>query len=32
MMYAAANNLAEMRGDLIGCMCAVTGKQLLKGM
>lgn len=31
MMYAAANNLAEMRGDLIGCMCAVTGKTVVEG-
>ena len=31
IMYAAANNLAEMRGDLIGCMCAVTGKTVVEG-
>ena len=31
MMYAASNNLAEMRGDLIGCMCAVTGKTVVEG-
>ncbi|MDR1719528.1 MAG: proline dehydrogenase family protein [Dysgonamonadaceae bacterium] len=31
IMYAAANNLAAMRGDLIGCMCAVTGKTITEG-
>lgn len=31
IMYGAANRLAEMRGDLIGCMCAVTGKTVLEG-
>ena len=31
MMYAAADNLAAMRGDLIGCMCAVTGKTVIEG-
>jgi RHH-type proline utilization regulon transcriptional repressor/proline dehydrogenase/delta 1-pyrroline-5-carboxylate dehydrogenase len=31
IMYEAANNLAEMRGDLIGCMCAVTGKTVVEG-
>ena len=31
IMYAAANKLAEMRGDLIGCMCAVTGKTVVEG-
>lgn len=31
IMYAAADNLAGMRGDLIGCMCAVTGKTVLEG-
>lgn len=31
MMYDAANRLAEMRGDLIGCMCAVTGKTVIEG-
>ncbi|MBP1616045.1 MAG: putative proline dehydrogenase/delta-1-pyrroline-5-carboxylate dehydraogenase, partial [Bacteroidetes bacterium] len=31
IMYAAANHLAEMRGDLIGCMCAVTGKTVTEG-
>ena len=31
IMYDAANRLAEMRGDLIGCMCAVTGKTVLEG-
>ena len=31
IMYAAADRLAEMRGDLIGCMCAVTGKTVVEG-
>lgn len=31
MMYEAANKLADMRGDLIGCMCAVTGKTVIEG-
>lgn len=31
IMYAAADKLAEMRGDLIGCMCAVTGKTVVEG-
>lgn len=31
MMYQAADNLAAMRGDLIGCMCAVTGKTVVEG-
>lgn len=31
IMYAAANKLAEMRGDLIGSMCAVTGKTVTEG-
>lgn len=31
VMYEAANQLAEMRGDLIGCMCAVTGKTVVEG-
>ena len=31
IMYEAANRLAEMRGDLIGCMCAVTGKTVVEG-
>ncbi|MGN0310336.1 MAG: proline dehydrogenase family protein, partial [Bacteroides sp.] len=26
IMYDAANRLGELRGDLIGCMCAITGK------
>ena len=26
IMYKAANNLGAMRGDLIGAMCAITGK------
>ena len=28
IMYKAANNLGEMRGDLNGCMCAITGKTI----
>lgn len=31
LMYEAANRLADMRGDLIGCMCAVTGKTVVEG-
>ena len=31
ILYAAADNLAAMRGDLIGCMCAVTGKTVPEG-
>ncbi|WP_321481044.1 bifunctional proline dehydrogenase/L-glutamate gamma-semialdehyde dehydrogenase [uncultured Bacteroides sp.] len=31
IMYDAANHLGEMRGDLIGCMCAVTGKTVTEG-
>jgi len=31
IMYDAANRLGEMRGDLIGCMCAVTGKTVVEG-
>ena len=31
IMYKTANLLADMRGDLIGCMCAVTGKTILEG-
>lgn len=31
MMYDAANRLADMRGDLIGCMSAVTGKTVIEG-
>jgi len=31
IMYEAANRLADMRGDLIGCMCAVTGKIVIEG-
>ena len=31
IMYAAANKLGEMRGDLIGCMCAITGKTVVEG-
>ena len=28
MMYKAANNLGQMRGDLNGAMCAITGKTI----
>ena len=28
IMYKAANILGEMRGDLNGCMCAITGKTI----
>lgn len=31
VMYKAANLLADMRGDLIGCMCAITGKTVVEG-
>ncbi len=31
IMYKAVNLLAEMRGDLIGCMCAITGKTVVEG-
>ena len=31
IMYEAANRLADMRGDLIDCMCAVTGKTVIEG-
>lgn len=31
IMYDAANRLADMRGDLIGCMCAITGKTVVEG-
>lgn len=31
IMYEAANRLADMRGDLIGCMSAVTGKTVIEG-
>lgn len=31
IMYKAANRLAEMRGELIGCMAAVTGKTFVEG-
>ncbi len=30
IMYDAANRLGEMRGDLIGCMCAITGKTVVE--
>ncbi len=31
IMYDAANRLGNMRGDLIGCMCAITGKTVTEG-
>ena len=31
IMYSAANKLGELRGDLIGCMCAITGKTVTEG-
>lgn len=31
LMYAVANALGRMRGDLCGCMCAVTGKTVEEG-
>ena len=31
ILYRAANNLAGLRGDLIGCMMAVTGKTVVEG-
>lgn len=31
IMYEAANRLGEMRGDLIGSMCAITGKTVVEG-
>lgn len=31
ILYNVANRLAELRGDLIGCMCAVTGKTVVEG-
>lgn len=31
ILYAAANKLGELRGDLIGCMCAITGKTVVEG-
>lgn len=31
IMYDAANRLGALRGDLIGCMCAVTGKTVVEG-
>lgn len=30
IMYRAANLLGEMRGDLVGCMCAITGKTVVE--
>ena len=31
IMYDVANRLGALRGDLIGCMCAVTGKTVVEG-
>ncbi len=31
IMFEAANRLGDMRSDLIGCMCAVTGKTVTEG-
>lgn len=31
IMFEAANRLGDMRGDLIGCMSAVTGKTVVEG-
>lgn len=31
ILFKAADNLAGLRGDLIGCMCAVTGKTVTEG-
>ncbi len=31
ILFKAADNLAELRGDLIGCMCAITGKTITEG-
>ena len=31
IMYDAANRLGNMRGDLIGAMCAITGKTVVEG-
>ena len=31
IMYDAANRLGDMRGDLIGAMCAITGKTVVEG-
>lgn len=31
ILHRAANLLGERRGDLIGCMCAVTGKTITEG-
>ena len=31
IMFKAADNLAQMRGELIGCMCAITGKTVVEG-
>ena len=31
IMYDAANRLGALRGDLIGCMCAITGKTVVEG-
>lgn len=31
IMYKAANILGELRGDLCGAMCAITGKTIEEG-
>lgn len=31
IMYDAANRLGDLRGDLIGAMCAITGKTVVEG-
>jgi len=31
IMYKAANNMGALRGDLIGAMCAITGKTVVEG-
>jgi RHH-type proline utilization regulon transcriptional repressor/proline dehydrogenase/delta 1-pyrroline-5-carboxylate dehydrogenase len=31
ILYKAATNLSNLRGDLIGCMCAITGKTVVEG-
>ena len=31
ILYDAANRMGELRGDLVGCMCAITGKTVVEG-
>lgn len=31
IMYDAANHMGDLRGDLIGAMCAITGKTVVEG-